>query len=440
MGSHVASLGVNPASRDDGRNVLRRKVVLLAVDDVIFHELVQLVKVKEGDHGVKMVLGVKVGVPKKNASDEVGAHRTSVSEAIGDLGDFAVGVFQVANVVDHGVSNENRHNPPEKHGFQAFASLANGRSDGDVERQLHQSRTLELGHDTRFLGVVEFLETPARARVVDGNAQGRKDDATRAALEGGKNVEETHEVGVSTGRQVAEAGVLEGLARVKAGEFRVLVNMVGEGVVLLVHHTFVFTELKTEKSGKEEGPVIDRLGLPGVAVKEFMLAGKGKALELEAVEKVERDKHEKLFLSQTFLIERKDTQSMNGIGGARHDGKIKKEALESLSVGLLHKPNEDSVVEDTVTLLAFTVLDIGPIFILGVDTCKTCRISLFVEHGSQLVFEGRFLVFRRFLKEDGGHAGIRRHVGLMILAKRLGETDRLAYSNENYDSGGRCFL
>ena len=67
MGSHVASLGVNPASRDDGRNVLRRKVVLLAVDDVIFHELVQLVKVKEGDHGVKVVLGVKVGVPKKNA-------------------------------------------------------------------------------------------------------------------------------------------------------------------------------------------------------------------------------------------------------------------------------------------------------------------------------------------------------------------------------------
>mgnify|MGYP005853479097 CR=1 FL=1 len=55
MSRHVTSLRVNPATGDNRRNVLQRKVVLLAVDNMFLHELVQLVEVVEGDHRITMI-------------------------------------------------------------------------------------------------------------------------------------------------------------------------------------------------------------------------------------------------------------------------------------------------------------------------------------------------------------------------------------------------
>jgi len=185
---HVTSLHVDPTTRDNRRNVLQRKVVLLAVDDMFLHELVQLVKVKEGHHGVAVMLGVEVRIPEKNTSDNVGTDRSSVSEAVGDLGDFAIGVFKVADVVDDRVPNEDGDDPPKEDGLQPFTSLADGRCDGDIKRKLHEGSALKFLHDTRLIRVVEFLEAPTGTRVVDSHAHGRKDDATQAALEGGKNV------------------------------------------------------------------------------------------------------------------------------------------------------------------------------------------------------------------------------------------------------------
>ena len=52
---HFTGLSIDPAARDDGSKVLRREVVLFAVDDVFLHELVQLVKIEKGNHGVSVV-------------------------------------------------------------------------------------------------------------------------------------------------------------------------------------------------------------------------------------------------------------------------------------------------------------------------------------------------------------------------------------------------
>ena len=46
----------------DGGPVLRGEVVALVVNDVIVHQLVELVEVEERDHGVAVVLGMEVGV------------------------------------------------------------------------------------------------------------------------------------------------------------------------------------------------------------------------------------------------------------------------------------------------------------------------------------------------------------------------------------------
>lgn len=289
---HVASLGINPTTWNKGGNVLCREVILFTIDHVFLHEFVQLVKVVKRDHRVQVMFGMKVGIPQEDTDEKIGADRTCVTKTIGDLGNFTIGMFEVAEVVHHGVSNQDGDDPPKKNGFQTRTSLTNSTSHGKVERKLHKSGTLKFGHDSRFLGVVEFLETPSRAGVVDGNTHGGTENATGTTLEGGENVEETHEVGVATGGHVTETRILERFPRIEAGEFRILVDMVGERVMLFVHDTFMFSQLETKDTHKEEGPIIDPLGLPGIAVKEFMLAGKGKALELESVEKVERKEHE----------------------------------------------------------------------------------------------------------------------------------------------------
>mmetsp|Transcript_13744 Transcript_13744/g.26328 ORF Transcript_13744/g.26328 Transcript_13744/m.26328 type:complete len:393 (-) Transcript_13744:106-1284(-) len=386
-------------------------MVLLAVNDMFLHELVQLVEVIEGHHWIAMMFGVKISVPKKNTSDDVGSDRPSVSEAVGDLGDFAIGVFKVTDVVDDRVANEDGDNPPKEDGLQPFTSLADGRCNGNVERQLHEGSTLKFLHDARFLGVVEFLKAPASARVVDSHAHGRKDDAAGAALEGGKDVQELHDEGKSTRRQVTESWVFKGLARVEAGKFRVLVNVVGVGVVLLVHDAFVFAKFKAKEADKEQGPVIDPLGLPGIAMKELMLSSKSKGLKLETIKEVERDEHGELLGGKLGLVKGKDVHLMNRVDGSSHDGQVYEETLEALVVGLFHESDKNAIVKDTIALLAFTVLDIGPVFVVGINACETVGVGMLVEDVGQNVFDGRFFVLLGFFKENCGHTCIRRHGG-----------------------------
>ena len=71
--------------------------------------------------------------------------------------------------------------------------------------------------------------------------------------------------------------------------------------------------------------------------------------------------------------------------------------------------DEDAIVQDAISLLAFTVLHVGPVFIVCIHAGESSSISLLVEKGRQDVFDGGLLVLRVFLDEDGGHAGIRRH-------------------------------
>ena len=218
-----------------------------------------------------------------------------------------------------------------------------------------------------------------------------------------------HNVRKAARRQVAKARIFEGFARVKTGELRVLVNVVSVSVVLLVHHTFMFAKFKAKQSNEEKSPVIDPLCLPGIAMKELMLAGKSKALELKTIEEIKGNKNGEFVGGKLGLIKGEDIHLMNGIDRAGHDGKVDEETLETLVVRLLHKSNQNAIVKNTIALLAFTVLNVSPVFIIGIDTCKSISVCLFVEKFSQHVLDGRFLVLGRFLEENSRHTGVRRH-------------------------------
>jgi hypothetical protein len=66
---HGRSLLINPASHFERGNVLDREVVNLFMNHMLIHELVQLVKIVKGHHGVAMVFGMIVGVPQENTNE-----------------------------------------------------------------------------------------------------------------------------------------------------------------------------------------------------------------------------------------------------------------------------------------------------------------------------------------------------------------------------------
>ena len=361
-------------------------MITFLVDDVIVHELVDFVQVEKWHHRVAVVLGVVVGVPQERADDDVGAHAAGVAKTVRLLGDLTVGVLEVAEIVDDRVSTENRGNPPEEEGLWVLdADEVDG---GGVCGELGESGHLQLLHDATLLAVRPFLETPSRAAVVDRNAHRGEDDAASPALEGVRDVEELPEVGDAAVRDVAKGGVLELLARVVAGELGVLVDVVGVGVVLLVHDLLVSTKFEAEDSCQEETDVVVHLGLEGVAVKELMLSSESEALELEAVEEVQRNEHEELgWIVEDALVEWVDVQEMNGVRGERHDTEVDGQALEAFVVALLHQVDEDSIVEDAITLLTLAVLDVGPVLVVTVDLGKAVGVSLLVEHLGERVFD-----------------------------------------------------
>jgi hypothetical protein len=146
--------------------------------------------------------------------------------------------------------------------------------------------------------------------------------------------------------------------------------------MLFVHHFLVGAELKAKDARQKETEVVDPLGLEGVAVEEFVLAGKGEALELKAVKEVERKKDNK-FQGETLIVERKDIHSMDSKCRERHDDQVSEETLESFVVGLLHEFDQDATIEDAIALLALarTMLNFSPVFVICRPSWKGHRCT-----------------------------------------------------------------
>lgn len=388
---HTGSLLINPAAWLEGCPVGSSEVVSFIVDDMFVHELVQLVKVEEGDHWVAVMLGVEVGIPEQDSHQQVGSAAASVLETVGVSIDFTVGMFQVAAVVDNWISGDDRDDPPKEHSLKAFGGSTKNGKEGDPVEKLDLSRSLKVFHDAAFLGVVKVAQGPGRSRVIHRDAGGGVEDAADAALESVKDVQELTNIGNASKGDVAERLVLEDVSRVVARKLGVLVDVVGVGVVLFVHDTLMLSKLKAKHTRVKENEVVDPLGLEGVAVEELVLSCERKALELESIEKVERNKDQKLFTSKAFLVvfidhaPGEDAELVDSSDSRSHDTEIGKEAFEAFVVRFLHETNQDAVVEDSISLLAFRVLDIGPIFVVLVHVLQAIGIGLFVEELNQHV-------------------------------------------------------
>jgi len=111
-----------------------------------------------------------------------------------------------------------------------------------------------------------------------------------------------------------------------------------------------------------------------------VLSGESESLELEPVEEVQGDEHGELLRGETPLIQGVDVETLDGIGCHRHDGQVGEEPFETLVVGLAHELEQDSVVEDSVSLLPLAVLDVRPVFVVTADILQAVCVCLPVEH------------------------------------------------------------
>ena len=139
-------------------------------------------------------------------------------------------------------------------------------------------------------------------------------------------------------------------------------------------------------------------------MQELMLASKGKALELKTVEEVQGHKDSKLLKVQALLVEGPHLKLVDREGSRCHDAEVREETLQALTIGLFHETDEDTIVQNTITLLAFGVLDIGPIFVVIAHLGHAVGVSLLVKKIGELSV-GVGLSF-----ENGqGSLGVRRH-------------------------------
>ena len=271
-----AGLLINPAARLAAGPVLGREVFSLVVKNVAIHQLMKLVEVEEGNHRIGVMLDMEVGVPKQLADEPVGLDGAGILEAVHLLADLAVGVLEVTNVVDGGVTDDDGNEPPEGQGGEALLGLTEEAKHNSVDGELLPSGGLEALHETR-LGTVRLgLHGPTTARVVDGNAPGRVDDAKDSAGPGRPDVEELLEVGISAKRDIAESGSFQLLSAKVGGELGVLIDVVSEGMVLLVHEALVGAKFEADTTEDEEDVIVVPLGLEGIAMQELVLASKGK--------------------------------------------------------------------------------------------------------------------------------------------------------------------
>jgi len=337
-------LFVNPSIGLDAFPVLLGKVTALIMDDMVMHESIDLVEIEKGNHGVAVVLGVEVGIPHNGTDEKVGANGTSVEEVVVLLGHFAVRMLKVAKVVDHGVSHKDWTDPPKGKILKSLLGSSKDEEHGGVSADLGNGSHLELTHNATILAIVPAFEAPFVAAVVDGDTHGREDDPSDSVQEGARDIHEASDVSQARKRNIAESRKLELFTSEVADKLGVLVDVVGIGVVLLVHDTFMSTHFKAKDTNKEEGKVVDPLGLPGIAVEEFVLSRKCKGLELKAIEWVENHKAKGLYgvLHEEVLVEL-DIQLADGIGRQSHNAQVDSETFESLVVRFCHEPDQDTI-------------------------------------------------------------------------------------------------
>ena len=197
-------------------------MIFFVMENVLIHELVDLVQVEKGNHGVAVVLSMVVRVPKKRTNKEVGADTASVAKTVGFFGHFAVGVLEVANKVDDGVAKQNGNNPPKEDTLKTLTRLTKSGKNGNVDNNLGKGSHLKLTHDAAFLPVRPLFETPSSAAVVHWNAHCRESDASNAALEGVEDIKKLAEVRETAERQVSKTRVVKLFARVIGSQLRIL--------------------------------------------------------------------------------------------------------------------------------------------------------------------------------------------------------------------------
>ena len=119
-----------------------------------------------------VVLCVVVGIPKQKADEKIRADSPGVAKAVRLLGDFAVSVLQVTEVVDHWVANKDRADPPEEETLKSFLGLTKQEEGRCIRDELGNSSHLDAAHDSALLAVRPFLKAPSCATVVHWDAKG----------------------------------------------------------------------------------------------------------------------------------------------------------------------------------------------------------------------------------------------------------------------------
>jgi hypothetical protein len=325
------------------------------------------------------MFGMIVGIPQEKTNKWIGTDSASVSKAVWFLGDLTVSMLQVSDKIDKRIPDKYGNDPPEDEESDPFLHLSENPKNSHPNEQLNSSSLLQIINHATLLSVSPVGHAPTSSTVVHCNATSRVDNSTNATLESRPNIEELPDVHKSILRDIAKGRILELLSSVEARKLGVAINVVCKSMMLLVHDALMHSKFKADTPCDEEGTIIDPLGLESVPVKKFMLTCKGKALELEPVEAVERDECEESFCFEGVSIEGEYLGKIDTVGRQNHNAQVGEQTLKSFVVAFLHQLQEDTIVKKTIAFLTFGVLDVGPILTVIGHILETGGITLGIE-------------------------------------------------------------
>mmetsp|Transcript_24410 Transcript_24410/g.59772 ORF Transcript_24410/g.59772 Transcript_24410/m.59772 type:complete len:296 (+) Transcript_24410:31-918(+) len=278
-------LFVDPASGANHLPVLDRKRLDLIVLNVFIKKVMKDWQVIEGNHWVSMVLSVKVGFPQEPTEDKGGLHGSGSVKLVGDT--VTVGVLSVADKIDGSVTEDTRNNPPEAQLLQVLKVIAIGGENSNVDSQLEKREELQLRHDRAGEFIAGgALHAPPNACVVSEDSHRRSHKAARAVPEVAEDIPKGIEVHVSRLWNTLELKTLELMAREKACEFGISINIEGVDMVLLVVDRFVPKNFEESSTDKEGHSGIEPLCLEGISMEQLVSSCKAHALHLESIEEV----------------------------------------------------------------------------------------------------------------------------------------------------------
>lgn len=103
---------VDPTARTDHVPLLGSESLALVVLDMIVQIPVKDGEIEERHGGIRVMLGVEVRLPQQPPHESVRLHGARIEHAV--VGEIAVGMLGVTNVVDGAVPDDARHDPPEE--------------------------------------------------------------------------------------------------------------------------------------------------------------------------------------------------------------------------------------------------------------------------------------------------------------------------------------